>query len=610
MDVSEGAIALGDQGLVRMGAVPEGSQQDDEQRRIGGRYRLASQLGSGAMGTVWAAYDDVLQRRVAVKELRVPPGVPAQEAMDMRERIMREARALGGLSHPNVIMVFDVVDVDGEPMVVMELVPSRNLAELIGEKGSLTHQEAAIVGFATASGLRAAHRAGITHRDVKPGNVLIADDGRVKLTDFGIARNVADAPMTSAGLVLGSPAYIAPEVAAGQAVTPAADLWGLGATLFAAIEGRPPYDVHGDPFQTITEVVDGAVPRPNGTGRVVDVITALMVKDPDGRMPLEEVRLRLRPLIDDPDDPMYPGSPDAPTMMASSIPVQAPPSRGEYVTPPRPLPTPHPAPISPPTPPPRAAAPLAASPGPLPVPPPRAAVPVQQPPHQLPHQSAHQPPHPSTHPSAHPSAQQAPQQRAAAPLPRQRPPARPAPAQATAFSSVGLVLAGAAVVLAGAFGGWAITRVLGGQSPLSTHNVTSASTALTQHRDQSGFTVSVPKGWSTFPGDATDAGPSVNFVSADGTEEFTVARSPSVDAAKAVQGPTTGLISAPVAAPDGPAGSLHLSYGTAQRTSVRRIVPEGKAVWTLTLTVPATTAGSNSEQLFTTLANSFTPTAP
>lgn len=597
MGVSQGAIALGDQGLVRMGAVPEGSQQDDEQRRIGGRYRLASQLGSGAMGTVWAAYDDVLQRRVAVKELRVPPGVPAQEAMDMRERIMREARALGGLSHPNVIMVFDVVDVEGEPMVVMELVPSRNLAELIGEKGSLTHQEAAIVGFATASGLRAAHRAGITHRDVKPGNVLIADDGRVKLTDFGIARNVADAPMTSAGLVLGSPAYIAPEVAAGQAVTPAADLWGLGATLFAAIEGRPPYDVHGDPFQTITEVVDGAVPRPAGSGRVVDVITALMVKDPDARMPLEEVRLRLRPLIDDPDDPMYPGSPDAPTMMASSIPVQAPPGRGEYVTPPRPLPTPHPAPISPPTPPPRAATPLAAAPGPLPVPPPRAAaMPVQQ--------------------QQQPPPQQAQQQRVGAappPLPRQqqRPAARAAaPAPATALSSVGLVLAGAAVVLAGAFGGWTITRVLGGQSPMSTQNVTSASTALVQHQDESGFTVSVPTGWSTFRGDAADAGPSVNFVSADGSEEFTVGRAVNVDAAKAVQNQTTGVIAPAESAPGGPGGSLQMSYGTAQRTSVRRIVPEGKVVWTLTLTVPVSTAGSNSEQLFTTLANSFTPTAP
>ena len=259
------------------------STENDQERRVGGRYRLSSELGSGAMGTVWSGYDDVLQRRVAIKELKVPPGVPEQEARDLRERIMREARALGGLSHPNVITVFDVVVDDGQPVVVLELVPSRNLATMIGEQGALTAAQAAVVGFATAGGLRAAHRSGITHRDVKPGNVLIADDGRVKLTDFGIARNAADAPMTSVGLVLGSPAYIAPEVAAGQPVTPAADLWGLGATLFAAVEGRPPYDVHGDPVSTITEVVDGEVPRPRGSGPVVDVITALMVKDPAHR---------------------------------------------------------------------------------------------------------------------------------------------------------------------------------------------------------------------------------------------------------------------------------------------------------------------------------------
>ena len=295
------------------------STENDQERLVGGRYRLSSELGSGAMGTVWSGYDNVLQRRVAVKELKVPPGVPEQEARDLRERIMREARALGGLSHPNVITVFDVVVDDGQPVVVLELVPSRNLATMIGENGALTAGQAAVVGFATAGGLRAAHRAGITHRDVKPGNVLIADDGRVKLTDFGIARNSADAPMTSVGLVLGSPAYIAPEVAAGQPVTPAADLWGLGATLFAAVEGRPPYDVHGDPVSTITEVVDGEVPRPRGSGPVVDVIAALMVKDPARRMPLEEVRQRLRPLIDDPDDPLYPGSPDAPTMEAAAI---------------------------------------------------------------------------------------------------------------------------------------------------------------------------------------------------------------------------------------------------------------------------------------------------
>src|SRR5689334_9815091 len=258
------------------------------------------------MGTVWSGYDEVLRRRVAVKELKVPPGVPQREALAMRERMLREARALGGLSHPNVITVYDVVDVVGEPMVVLEMVPSRNLATLISEQGVLSTAQSAVVGFATAAALRAAHRAGITHRD-----------GQVKLTDFGIARNVADAPMTTAGLVLGSPAYIAPEVAAGQPVTPAADLWGLGATLFAAIEGRPPYDVRGDPVSTITEVVDGEVPRPSAGGPVSEVIAALMVKDPGQRMSLGDVRRRLRPLIGDPDDPLYPGSPDAPTMAAT-----------------------------------------------------------------------------------------------------------------------------------------------------------------------------------------------------------------------------------------------------------------------------------------------------
>ena len=153
------------------------------------------ELGSGAMGTVWSGYDDVLQRRVAVKELKVPPGVPEQEARDLRERIMREARALGGLSHPNVITVFDVVVDDGQPVVVLELVPSRNLATMIGEqRRAHGRRRPRWSGSPRRAALRAAHRAGITHRDVKPGNVLIADDGRVKLTDFGIARNVRRRP--------------------------------------------------------------------------------------------------------------------------------------------------------------------------------------------------------------------------------------------------------------------------------------------------------------------------------------------------------------------------------------------------------------------------------
>ena len=515
------------------------STENDQERLVGGRYRLSSELGSGAMGTVWSGYDDVLQRRVAVKELKVPPGVPEQEARDLRERIMREARALGGLSHPNVITVFDVVVDDGQPVVVLELVPSRNLATMIGENGALTAGQAAVVGFATAGGLRAAHRAGITHRDVKPGNVLIADDGRVKLTDFGIARNSADAPMTSVGLVLGSPAYIAPEVAAGQPVTPAADLWGLGATLFAAVEGRPPYDVHGDPVSTITEVVDGEVPRPRGSGPVVDVIAALMVKDPARRMPLEEVRQRLRPLIDDPDDPLYPGSPDAPTMEAAAITRPAPPP-----PPPRHSATSStrvPAAAA------RHAAPLAADPGPLPGRAPRPAL-----------------------------------------------PAPPSP-----WRSTGLVLAGAALVVAGTLGGWGLTRSIGGQSPLTAQNVTTAGTDTALNRDPLGFTIPVPTGWTRHP-----AADSVAFVSGNGTEDLTVARAARAEDAETVPG-------VEVVEPAGPSAgnTTSLSYRTDARTSWRRIVPGTGTVWVITLTVPRSAAGSASQALFESLAGGFSPTA-
>ncbi len=511
------------------------STENDQERRVGGRYRLSAELGSGAMGTVWSGYDDVLQRRVAIKELKVPPGVPEQEARDLRERIMREARALGGLSHPNVITVFDVVLDDGQPVVVLELVPSRNLATMIGENGALTAAQAAVVGFATAGGLRAAHRSGITHRDVKPGNVLIADDGRVKLTDFGIARNAADAPMTSVGLVLGSPAYIAPEVAAGQPVTPAADLWGLGATLFAAVEGRPPYDVHGDPVSTITEVVDGEVPRPRGSGPVVDVIVALMVKDPARRMPLDEVRQRLRPLIDDPDDPLYPGSPDAPTMEAAAIPRPPPP-------PARPSATGATSMASP-----RHVAPLAADPGPLP---------------------------------------------GRAPRPR----TGPAPSR---WSPAALVVAGAAVVLAGTLGGWSVTRSVGGQSPFTFQNVTTTSDPTTLDRDPLGFRIPVPTGWTRHP-----SANAVAFVSGNNTEELTVAHAARAGDAQNVPG--AEILEAPASSAG---NTVSFSYRTDARTSWRRIVPGGDAVWVITLTVPRTAAGSASAELFQSLAGGFAPTA-
>lgn len=267
----------------------------EETRVVAGRYRLRSVIGSGSMGTVWSAYDEFLHRPVAVKEVRLPPGVPVSQADELRERTLREARAIAVLSHPNVITLHDVARENDEPFVVMELLPSRSLAHILRDHGPLTVEQSAAVGIAVASALEAAHAAGITHRDVKPGNVLVAGDGRIKLTDFGIARNVSEATMTRTGMMLGSPAYIAPEVASGGAVTPAADLWGLGATLFAATEGSPPYDADGDPLETVGKVVNGKVPKP-APGPLSDVIGALMKKESSKRITLREVRRRLYPL--------------------------------------------------------------------------------------------------------------------------------------------------------------------------------------------------------------------------------------------------------------------------------------------------------------------------
>jgi serine/threonine protein kinase len=267
----------------------------EETRLVAGRYRLRSVLGSGSMGTVWSAYDEFLHRQVAVKEMKVPPGIPSSQADELRERTLREARAIAVLSHPNVIILHDVARENDQPFVVMELLPSRSLAHILRDHGPLTVEQAAAVGIAVASALEAAHAAGITHRDVKPGNVLVASDGRIKLTDFGIARNVSEATMTRTGIMLGSPAYIAPEVASGGAVIPAADLWGLGATLFAAVEGAPPYDADGDPLETVGKVVNGKVPKPKA-GPLANVISALMKKEPGDRITLREVRHRLYPL--------------------------------------------------------------------------------------------------------------------------------------------------------------------------------------------------------------------------------------------------------------------------------------------------------------------------
>lgn len=251
------------------------------------------------MGTVWAAYDETLHRRVAIKEIYVPAGAAGSEAAMLIERTLREARAIAALSHPNVITLYDILTLADGPVIVMEVLASRSLGEVIKEAGPLTVGQAATVGLAVAAGLNAAHHAGITHRDVKPGNVLIGADGRIKLTDFGIARSAAENPMTATGLLLGSPAYIAPEVASGVTAGPPADAWGLGALLFTCMEGRPPFD-KGSPVATLMSVVNDPVPPPTRAGALAPVISGLLAKDPARRWSLRQAMSALRPLSDDP----------------------------------------------------------------------------------------------------------------------------------------------------------------------------------------------------------------------------------------------------------------------------------------------------------------------
>lgn len=279
-------------------STPEETPDTEGGRLIAGRYRLGAELGGGAMGTVWSGTDELLRRPVAIKEIRLPPGMPAAEAAEVRERALREARAIAVVTHPSVVTLYDVArEEDGEPFVVMELVPSQSLATIVQDRGPLDDQQLALIAESVASALDAAHRAGIIHRDVKPGNVLIGDAGQIKLSDFGISRNIAESTLTKTGIMLGTPAYIAPEVASGAPLSPAADLWGLGATLFAASEGVPPYDIGDDPLDTVSSVVHDEVPRPSRTGPIKDVIAGLMVKNPAERMPLHEVRRRVQPIL-------------------------------------------------------------------------------------------------------------------------------------------------------------------------------------------------------------------------------------------------------------------------------------------------------------------------
>ncbi len=207
---------------------------------IAGRYRLVERIGLGGMGSVWTAHDERLQRTVAVKILHLPAGSGEAEAEVAKNRAMREARITARLHHPHAVPVFDVVEHDGQPCLIMQYLPSRTLQEVLAESGTLPADEVALLGAEVGSALAAAHAVGIVHRDVKPANILITPDGSARITDFGISHALGDPKLTSTGMVTGTPAFLAPEVARGEPSSSASDVFSLGATLFTAVEGSPP----------------------------------------------------------------------------------------------------------------------------------------------------------------------------------------------------------------------------------------------------------------------------------------------------------------------------------------------------------------------------------
>jgi eukaryotic-like serine/threonine-protein kinase len=562
---------------------------ESEQRVVAGRYRLRRVLGQGSMGTVWEGYDELLQRPVAVKEVKMLPGIPQAEADELRERTLREARAIAVVSHPNVITLHDVAREGDEPFVVMEYMAARNLGEILREVGPLATPQAATVGYAVAAGLNAAHEAGITHRDVKPGNVLVATDGRVKLTDFGIARNVSELTLTKTGMMLGSPAYIAPEVAAGREVTPAADLWGLGATLFAVVEGRAPYDPDGPVLETLGKVVHGEVPTPENAGPLAEIIGALMVKDPADRASLADVRRMLHPLLPEPGTPIYTPSSEP---IKITEPEPEPEPESEAAADPEPAPPAEPEPVK-----------LANDPGPLPFQIPMAPTRARQ--------------------------------------------------RRGALASITITLTAVVLFLAATAGGFTLSRVIGNKPILPPPNPTAPKTQVVQPLGElvetpgdaatvlgeqgGGYQIPVPTGWTKFVEQrVTGVLPNstrVRYVSPDGTQQLVVERFPAMYPKKTLityldllqkQSPryqevvrSSAQVPQPLPTPImEPAQDL--TYKTADevdtgqetvsgsnRVTFSRLIPFGIDLWVVAVTVPIDQEDTGRTKLFDMITPGF-----
>ncbi|CAM3984493.1 serine/threonine-protein kinase [Kibdelosporangium persicum] len=255
----------------------------DEGRLVAGRYRLVHRIGTGAMGVVWQAKDERLNRVVAVKQVLLQTGLSQEEINEALERVQREGRIAAKLHHPNAVTVFDVVDEDDAPWLVMEYVPSQSLAAAMKERGAMPPLEVAAIGAQIAAALAAAHAAGIVHRDIKPGNILLADNGSVKITDFGISRASDDVTVTKTGLIAGTPAYLAPEVAYGKDPTPPTDVFSLGSTLYAAVEGEPPFGLSENTLGLLHAVAAGKINPPQLAGPLTPVLIALLATEAEDR---------------------------------------------------------------------------------------------------------------------------------------------------------------------------------------------------------------------------------------------------------------------------------------------------------------------------------------
>ncbi|MEQ6902580.1 serine/threonine-protein kinase [Nocardioides sp. YIM 152588] len=320
--------------------------------RVGDRYTLEREIGRGASGPVWLGRDDVLGREVALKRLGTPAGTGPMDTV----RAEREARLAARVNHPHVVAIFDLVESDGDRWLVMEHVPGTTLAERIRTGGALAPPAAAAVLVQAAEALAAAHEAGIVHRDVKPSNILIDREGTVKLSDFGIARAVADATLTQAGLVTGSPAYLAPEIATGGSATAASDVWAFGATLYHALAGRPPYETTDDNvLATLYRIVNEPPPRLSSAGWLAPLLEVTLNQDPRQRPTMADIVAYLRARVAEshgpestavlptmaPPPPRPPRSTPPTTATASLPPVpprrprpeEAPPARGDRARP-------------------------------------------------------------------------------------------------------------------------------------------------------------------------------------------------------------------------------------------------------------------------------------